>query len=142
MITLEEKEVWIRRYYPFCESYMKLALADRNNIPQLEIGLDKGSYTDHAIIHIGIGTLEENDEESLLRSVLFLIGHEVQHVRSTTQRAWTYGLTRGFQVILEEYANKTETKKKVFRKEADYDVYIKELASRGCCIKFFRRWEN
>ena len=134
MITLEEKEVWIRRYYPFCESYMKLALADRNNIPQLEIGLDKGSYTDHAIIHIGIGTLEENDEESLLRSVLFLIGHEVQHVRSTTQRAWTYGLTRGFQVILEEYANKTETKKKVFRKEADYDVYIKELASRGCCI--------
>lgn len=134
MITLEEKEAWIRRYYPFCESYMKLALADRNNIPQLEIGLDKGSYTDHAIIHIGIGTLEENDEESLLRSVLFLIGHEVQHVRSTTQRAWTYGLTRGFQVILEEYANKTETKKKVFRKEADYDVYIKELASRGCCI--------
>lgn len=134
MITLEEKEAWIRRYYPFCESYMKLALADRNNIPQLEIGLDKGSYTDHAIIHIGIGTLEENDEESLLRSVLFLIGHEVQHVRSTTQRAWKYGLTRGFQVILEEYANKTETKKKVFRKEADYDVYIKELASRGCCI--------
>lgn len=134
MITLEEKEAWIRRYYPFCESYMKLALADRNNIPQLEIGLDKGSYTDHAIIYIGIGTLEENDEESLLRSVLFLIGHEVQHVRSTTQRAWTYGLTRGFQVILEEYANKTETKKKVFRKEADYDVYIKELASRGCCI--------
>lgn len=134
MITLEEKEAWIRRYYPFCESYMKLALADRNNIPQLEIGLDKGSYTNHAIIHIGIGTLEENDEESLLRSVLFLIGHEVQHVRSTTQRAWTYGLTRGFQVILEEYANKTETKKKVFRKEADYDVYIKELASRGCCI--------
>lgn len=58
MITLEEKEAWIRRYYPFCESYMKLALADRNNIPQLEIGLDKGSYTDHAIIHIGIGTLE------------------------------------------------------------------------------------
>lgn len=134
MITLEEKEAWIRRYYPFCESYMKLALADRNNIPQLEIGLDKGSYTDHTIIHIGIGTLEENDEESLLRSVLFLIGHEVQHVRSTTQRAWKYGLTRGFQVILEEYANKTETKKKVFRKEADYDVYIKELASRGCCI--------
>ena len=83
MITLEEKEVWIRRYYPFCESYMKMALADRNKIPQLEIQLDKGSYTDHSIIHIGISELEENDEESLLRSVLFLIGHEVQHVRST-----------------------------------------------------------
>ncbi|RGI80585.1 hypothetical protein [Anaerobutyricum hallii] len=41
MITLEEKEVWIRRYYPFCESYMKMALADRNKIPQLEIRLDK-----------------------------------------------------------------------------------------------------
>ena len=54
MITLEEKEVWIRRYYPFCESYMKMALADRNKIPQLEIRLDKGSYTDHSIIHIGI----------------------------------------------------------------------------------------
>ena len=131
MITLEEKEAWIRRYYPFCESYMKLALADRNNIPQLEIGLDKGSYTDHAIIHIGIGTLEENDEESLLRSVLFLIGHEVQHVRSTSQRAWMYGMNRGFQVILEEYADKTETKRKVFRKEADYEVYIKELAAKG-----------
>ena len=81
MITLEEKEAWIRRYYPFCESYMKMALADRNKIPQLEIRLDKGSYTDHSIIHIGISELEENDEESLLRSVLFLIGHEVQHVR-------------------------------------------------------------
>ena len=62
MITLEEKEVWIRRYYPFCESYMKMALADRNKIPQLEIRLDKGSYTDHSIIHIGISELEENDE--------------------------------------------------------------------------------
>ena len=62
MITLEEKEVWIRRYYPFCESYMKMALADRNKIPQLEIRLDKGSYTDHSIIHIGISELEENDK--------------------------------------------------------------------------------
>lgn len=131
MITLEEKEVWIRRYYPFCESYMKMALADRNKIPQLEIRLDKGSYTDHSIIHIGISELEENDEESLLRSVLFLIGHEVQHVRSTSQRAWMYGMNRGFQVILEEYADKTETKRKVFRKEADYEVYIKELAAKG-----------
>lgn len=131
MITLEEKEVWIRRYYPFCESYMKMALADRNKIPQLEIRLDKGSYTDHSIIHIGISELEENDEESLLRSVLFLIGHEVQHVRSTSQRAWMYGMNRGFQVILEEYADKTETKRKVFRKEADYEVYIEELAAKG-----------
>lgn len=131
MITLEEKEAWIRRYYPFCESYMKMALADRNKIPQLEIRLDKGSYTDHSIIHIGISELEENDEESLLRSVLFLIGHEVQHVRSTSQRAWMYGMNRGFQVILEEYADKTETKRKVFRKEADYEVYIKELAAKG-----------
>lgn len=130
MITLEEKEAWIRRYYPFCESYMKMALADRNKIPQLEIRLDKGSYTDHSIIHIGISELEENDEESLLRSVLFLIGHEVQHVRSTSQRAWMYGMNRGFQVILEEYADKTETKRKVFRKEADYEVYIKELAAK------------
>ena len=131
MITLEEKEAWIRRYYPFCESYMKMALADRNKIPQLEIRLDKGSYTDHSIIHIGISELEENDEESLLRSVLFLIGHEVQHVRSTSQRAWMYGMNRGFQVILEEYADKTETKRKVFRKEADYEVYIEELAAKG-----------
>lgn len=131
MLTTEEKEVWIRRYYPFCESYMKMALADRNKIPQLEIRLDEGSYTDHSIIHIGIGGLEENDEESLLRSVLFLIGHEVQHVRSTSQRAWMYGMNRGFQVILEEYADKTETKRKVFRKEADYEVYIKELAAKG-----------
>lgn len=131
MLTTEEKEVWIRRYYPFCESYMKMALADRNKIPQLEIRLDEGSYTDHSIIHIGIGELEENDEESLLRSVLFLIGHEVQHVRSTSQRAWMYGMNRGFQVILEEYADKTETKRKVFRKEADYEVYIKELAAKG-----------
>ena len=131
MLTIEEKEVWIRRYYPFCESYMKMALADRNKIPQLEIRLDEGSYTDHSIIHIGIGGLEENDEESLLRSVLFLIGHEVQHVRSTSQRAWMYGMNRGFQVILEEYADKTETKRKVFRKEADYEVYIKELAAKG-----------
>lgn len=131
MLTTEEKEVWIRRYYPFCESYMKMALADRNKIPQLEIRLDEGSYTDHSIIHIGIGGLEENDEESLLRSVLFLIGHEVQHVRSTSQRAWMYGMNRGFQVILEEYAGKTESKRKVFRKEADYEVYIKELAAKG-----------
>lgn len=131
MLTTEEKEVWIRRYYPFCESYMKLSLADRMNIPQLEIAMDNGSYTDHSIIHIGIGSLEETDEESLLRSVLFLIGHEVQHVRSTTQRAWIYGMDRGFQIILEEYADKTESKRKVFRKEADYEVYIKELAAKG-----------
>lgn len=101
-------QTWIGQYYRYLEAFMKICLSSLpdDKIPKLAILMDGQSYTDHAVIHIGVGELEPESEEELMASSLFLLGHEMQHCLSTTQKAWAWGQERGLEVVCEHAAKK------------------------------------
>lgn len=132
----EERRDFIRTYFRYFDRYMKFCLASlpEKKIPVLELDLGKESYTDGERIRIGIGDIKAEDEESLMRWALYLIGHECQHVLSTTQKAWLYGQKQGYHKICERMSAKLEKRPRLFRKEEDYDRFLEDMNKAGYSI--------
>lgn len=124
---------FIDKYRSYLDHYMKICLANlpRKSMPVLQLTNDEGSWTNKQIIHIGMADCPFYEESDMMRWVLCRTGHEVQHVRSTTQKAWEYGLTAGYHAVCESISAAMESKRRLFRKEEDYDRFFKEMKENG-----------
>ena len=58
-------------------------------MPVLELSADEGAWTNNKIIHIGTSDLKITNEKEMMMWANFLLGHEIQHVLSTTDKAWS-----------------------------------------------------
>ena len=133
MLSESEKKDFIRKYARYLDSYMKFGLAvlPEKRMPVLQLALDEGCYTNHAVIHIGLADAETDTEENLMRWTMFRLGHEMQHVLSTTQKAWDYGLDGGFRAVCEAFSKAVEKRPRIFRKPEDYPRFLEEMKSQG-----------
>ena len=131
--SYSQREEWNQMYYRSLDLSMKIYLAklSEKNMPKLELKADDGSWTNNKIIHIGNGKLSIHDTKEMMLWTSYLLGHEMQHVLSTTDKSWTYGLESGVKAILEEFARKTEQRPRRFIKDSDYERYLEELQKRG-----------
>lgn len=131
--TREEKETWNQKYYQSLDMSLKIYLAKLppNRIPVLELETDENSWTNHAVIHIGTGDIFIRNEREMMAWSTFLLGHEIQHVLSTTEKSWEFGLERGFQKICEIFSRQIETPPRRFVKDADYDLFLMEIQKEG-----------
>lgn len=131
--TNVEKEAWNRMYYRSLDLSMKIYLAKlpESKMPVLELKTDDGSWTNNVLIHIGTGNTNIHNEKEMMLWTTFLLGHEIQHVLSTTDKSWNYGLNGGFQAICEEFSKIAEPKPRRFVKETDYDLFLKDMAKEG-----------
>lgn len=132
-LTAEERELFIRTHYRALEAYMRFGLMSlpKKRIPKLVIAMDNGSYTDNEVIHIGISEIDASTDQELLYWVKYLIGHESQHILSTTDKAWKYGMKKGYETILQEMSRNLESRPRRFRKESDYDRFLEDMKKMG-----------
>lgn len=68
----------------------------------LELGDDEGSYYDSSreVIHLGLSFFEAKDEKDLLKQANYILGHEIQHVKSTASDPWEKGIREGIRRVL------------------------------------------
>lgn len=134
--TREEKETWNQKYYQSLDMSLKIYLAKLppNRIPVLELETDENSWTNHAVIHIGTGDIFIRNEREMMAWSTFLLGHEIQHVLSTTEKSWEFGLERGFQKICEIFSRQIETPPRRFVKDKDMEPMIQKGLLQECIL--------
>ena len=125
----EKVELWYKYYPKFTsEIYLQLLWTAKKNRPWLEMNKGKDTYTDQKKIVIGLDSFECYDETEFLIWVLYLIDHEVGHIKHTPHKPWVNGIIRGYHAVLETISEQIEGKgKRAFRKEADYDKFLEFL---------------
>lgn len=140
-IPLEEREELIKKYYRYMDRYMRHALygVHRSRWPALSIELNGGTYTNvrpeegkRNYIHLDVGpTVCIEDEADFVNVCEVFIGHEVQHIRSTTDKGWVYGLNGGKLAICQEHQKASGRRGIVLRTPQDCDRYISALNADG-----------
>ncbi len=98
-----ELDLFIRKYN---RSFQKTLLAmlsglvPRRHIPDLIFNHQQDCYTDHAHIVLGLDQPEYPPEVELYGFIEYVLGHEVQHILSTTQKPWMYGINTGIRNVI------------------------------------------
>ena len=131
--TIKQKQEWGARYFRYLDSFMKMCLADLPDarIPKLRFGTDEDVYTNNVIIHVGLERIEAKSEEEMLSTVSYMLGHEIQHIRSTSEKAWKWGQEGGLMAVCEELSAKLEGRPRRFNKPRDYGVFLQDMNKLG-----------
>lgn len=137
MLDMKDKQDFMKIYRSYLEATMTFSLAalPSNKMPIFELDLDEGCWTNHDILHIGIGDADVDTEEDLMIWTLFRLGHECQHVLSTTNKSWSFGLDEGYHIICRALSKKIDKIPRLFRKDSDYDVLLDDAKKVGYNIK-------
>lgn len=137
----EQKIKLAARYYRYFDAFLKIGLATlpRKRVPLLKFLEGKDTYCDseHGIIVIGLESemySYAKDEKDFIWITQYLLGHEMQHVLSTTGKAWTWGINAGTKLVCEEISRQVEGRTRRFVKDSDYDVFCKDLREKGVFI--------
>ncbi len=133
MTDIKEKEKVANKHYRYFDRFVKIGLSDlpRRNIPALEFGDDGDTYTVKGIIHVGLQSpvlKGDMEEDELIAKILYLLGHEMQHVLSTPDKYWLWGQMQGMKKVCERISDTYEGKgKRQFRKEEDFGTFAKAM---------------
>lgn len=126
-------ELWYKYYDVFtAEISFQLIWAKKKDIPWLQCNKGEDTYTNHNIIMIGLGLIEKlfqpTSEEEFLLYTLYLIGHEVGHIKHTPNKPWIHGIKEGTRQICIALSEKYEGKgKRRFVKDSDIDNFLEVL---------------
>ena len=144
MTELENAKRWAARFEPSLQMMSSIYLGDfKGAKPSVQFYPDGVQYFDPSgyLIHLGfagvIDLFHPQTFEDFVEAVNYLYGHEEQHLRSTTDSDYSWGIQRGCEVIVEYIASVEEKTKKRFRSESDYRKYVEvDLPKKGIYINW------
>lgn len=96
-------ELFQRKYNRFFQKVLLAMLSGivpRRYIPDLVFNTEGECYTDHSKIVLGLDQPECLTMEELYAFIYYVLGHEVQHILSTTQKPWMYGINTGTKHVI------------------------------------------
>ncbi len=82
---------------------MLAGLVPRRNIPDLIFNYERDCYTDHSKIVLGLDQPDCETDVELYAFIYYVLGHEVQHILSTTQKPWMYGINTGIRHVITHF---------------------------------------
>lgn len=100
----------------------------------LEISDDDKCYQRGNTIHIGTGHMTGNTIKELFDEFFYLLGHELQHFWSTTDKDWTAAHKICFNTAIQKLSIRVFGKTRRLSKESDYLAFFSDLAKRGLYI--------
>lgn len=99
-------EAFQKRYERFFQKTLLAMLAGlvpRRNIPDLVFTKERDCYTNHEKIVLGLDQPDCETDAELYAFIYYVLGHEVQHILSTTQKPWVYGITTGVKHVVDAF---------------------------------------
>lgn len=134
--TPEELTQWAALNRRFLESFIYMDLVEvmppkKAGEVRLILSLEDGDiFTNNKIIHLGLQALEESDD--LLTDAIYFLGHELQHIHSTTQRDWLFGQSRAMSTLWELIAKRVLGHPvRLINFDRDSKLLSKQLAEKG-----------
>ena len=146
MLTIKEKTRLAGRWHRYFESlvYVECLAHGIKKTPVLEIQPDNGSYqhpeykergaTIPSTIHIGYGLLEAKTPEDLFAQIHHLLGHELQHLFSSTDKDWDAAHKLCFREACQRLSMKAFGKTRRLVKDSDYEAFFRDLAGKGIFV--------
>lgn len=148
MLTMKEKTNLALKWRRHFESliYVECLAHSIKKIPVFELEPDDGSYQHPAFkdertgraypctIHIGYGMLDADTPQEFFDQVHHLLGHELQHMLSTTDKDWEAAQKMCFNRACDKLAIKAFGKPRRLTKDSDYEKFFAELADKGIFV--------
>lgn len=100
-------------------------------IPELTFSIDKKSSASKSLITIGVGGLNAATEDELFAQIVFMIGLQQQHLRSTVGRDWEACEKLALKKFCDRLSMDIYHRKGRFHKESDYKHFFKDLEADG-----------
>ncbi len=138
MLTVEQMLSYGRKHKRYLEGviYIECMTHGISKVPRLEVDKDNAIFFDSIEnrIHIGVGGLHAEDEIDFFEQAYFLLGHELQHMLSTTQKDWNAAIKLCFKEACQRLSIKVFGKTSRLTKDSDYDAFFRDLASRDIYV--------
>lgn len=133
----------LRKYRRTFEGYLYLEFMDASyGVPKLTLGSDSSCYTcpepdGGHVIHLGAShpiIASAENEKDLFDRASYVLGHECQHIHSTTDSQWAKGNQNGFRAIAGRLARRVTGQFVHLRTEADYMNIFAVAARNGYAV--------
>lgn len=98
--NIDEHIDMYRSYYYTCLQIMLCDLPAKF-VPALFFDAGDACYTDGCSIHIGKDFVTATEEDEAMLQILYVIGHEAQHILSTPRKYWTWGQENALRILTE-----------------------------------------
>lgn len=133
MLTIEERTILAIRWHRYFEGliYVECLAHGITKTPVLEIKPDGGSYQKTGLIHIGYGSLQVETPEELFSEMHFLLGHEMQHLLSSTFKDFEAAQKLCFRDACTRLSVRVFGRTRRLSKESDYQQFFSDLADKG-----------
>lgn len=129
-MTMKQKKAWAEKMQGYLQGYIFVEFTRKSEkVPSLVFEKDKACYTDGGkYIHIGLDMFNAENENDLFWQVFYVLGHELQHVHSTRQRDWQYGINQQVRNACSRIAvNVYGSPVKLIRR-ADFDRFAEKVS--------------
>lgn len=91
-------------------------------------------------IHIGLEMIqslfEPKTTEDWYAALDYVLGHEIEHKRSTSSRPYAIGIQKGCEEVLKYISSQVDTCTRRFRRPADYEAFAKDLENNGIYLSY------
>lgn len=136
MLTDKQKLSYANSWRHYMESliYVECLAHGMKKIPVLEIEDDMDCFSRPGLIHIGLGSCYGESKETLFAEMHYNLGHEMQHILSTTAKDWVAANKLCINTALQRLSVRVFGKTRRLSKESDYEAFFKDLASRGIFV--------
>lgn len=101
--------------------------------PKFIVNMGTDCFTNNDAIVIGLKHPSFQwckDKDDLYENADYVKGHEIQHIKSTTDKAWNYAINRGAEIVIEETCKKHGIRMR-FSTENDYNKALSMLKDKG-----------
>ena len=136
MFSNKQKLSYARRWRHYFESliYVECLSHKRKKIPTLEIADDSTCYQTKGIIHLGVGMIEAESSEDLFEQLHYLLGHELQHMLSSTDKDWNAAHRICFRNACLRLSVRVFGKTRRLNKDSDYEAFFKDFAANNIFV--------
>lgn len=102
--------------------------------PYLEIEDDSECFQAPGRIHLGTKCCTCDTKEELFSELLYYLGHEMQHLLSTTDKDWVAAQKLCFNSAIQRLSIRVFGRTRRLSKDSDYDAFFLDLASKGVFV--------
>lgn len=136
-MTRKQKLAWASKMHSYLQGYIFVEFTRKGaRIPVLVFDdYTQDCYTDGGKeIHLGLDMFNAVNDDDMFWQVFYVLGHELQHVHSTRDRDWTYGINQQVRNACSRLSVKVFGAPVKLVRASDFEAFSNKLRQAGFLI--------